>query len=82
MAKPTLTPLLHRSRTGVAHDHVQQFLDLFGEAYEEEVRAFVGCVREGTMPRVTGEDGRWATVLAEAAQRSLDTGEVVEVTGA
>jgi len=81
LAKPAMTAMVHRSSAGVAHDHVHQFLDLFGEAYEEEVRAFVACVREGTMPRVTGEDGRWATVLAEAAQRSLDVGEPVEVAG-
>jgi myo-inositol 2-dehydrogenase/D-chiro-inositol 1-dehydrogenase len=79
VARPAMTPLLHRSRAGVAHDHVHHFLDLFGEAYEEELRAFVACVRAGTMPRVTGEDGRWATVLAEAAQRSLERGVAVEV---
>ena len=42
-------------------------------------RAFVACVRDGTTPRVTGHDGRMATLLAIAAQRSLATGEVVRV---
>lgn len=81
IAHPQMTHLVHRSRLGVAHDHVRQFLDLFGDAYAEELLAFVACVRDGTPPRVTGEDGRWATVLAEAAQRSLDTGAAVEVGG-
>jgi myo-inositol 2-dehydrogenase/D-chiro-inositol 1-dehydrogenase len=79
IANPAMTHVVHRSRAGVAHDHVHHFLDLFGAAYEAEIRAFVACVRDGTTPRVTGEDGRWATVLAEAAQRSLERGEPVDV---
>ena len=76
-----LMPAVVRSRAGITHDHVHHFLDLFGAAYEAEVHAFVACVRDGTTPRVTGEDGRWATLLAEAAQRSLDTGQPVDVEG-
>lgn len=81
VAHPQATHLVHRSRLGVAHDHVRHFLDLFGDAYEAELRAFVACVRDATAPRVTGEDGRWATILAEAAQRSLDSGRAVDVAG-
>jgi myo-inositol 2-dehydrogenase/D-chiro-inositol 1-dehydrogenase len=81
IAHPQATHLVHRSRRGVAHDHVRHFLDLFGAAYEDELRDFVACVRDGKGPRVTGEDGRWATILAEAAQQSLDSGQPVDVTG-
>ena len=79
VAQAAATPVVHRSRAGVTHDHLYWYLDRFGAAYEEELRAFVTCVRDGTAPRATGEDGRWATVLAEAAQRSLESGQPVDV---
>ena len=79
--RPAATPAVVRSRAGIIHDHVRHFLDLFGAAYAAELHAFIACVRDGTTPRVTGEDGRWATLLAEAAQRSLESGQPVDVTG-
>ncbi len=81
VTRPAATAAVVRSRAGVTADHVQHFLDLFGTAYAAELHAFVACVRDGTTPRVTGEDGRWATLLAEAAQRSLESGQPVDVTG-
>lgn len=71
------TPVVHRSRGGVCHDHLYWYLERFGAAYEEELRAFVACARDGTPPRVTGEDGRRATLLGLAALRSLATGQPV-----
>ena len=42
--------------------------------YKEEVRHFVDCVVTGGKPCVTGEDGLAAVVVAEAIERSLETG--------
>lgn len=46
-------------RTGLAHS----------------IRHFIRCVREGHEPDLTGEDGRAATEIALAANRSMETGQ-------
>ncbi len=56
---------------GVCHDHVYWFLERFGEAFVQELAHFVECVADGREPEVSGQDGRAALVLAEAAARSL-----------
>jgi len=45
--------------------------------YLSELRDFAAAFRGGPPPRVDAEDGAIAVYLAEAAQRSLDTGQVV-----
>jgi len=64
------TPLLQLNREGVRHDHVYWFLDLFAEAYAEELRVFVAAVADGTRPGPSGEDARAALALAYAAEAS------------
>jgi myo-inositol 2-dehydrogenase/D-chiro-inositol 1-dehydrogenase len=46
------------------------FLERYTDSYIAEMQAFVDCVRDGTPPPVTGEDGRQAVVIALAAGRS------------
>ena len=58
-------------RDGVTHDNIFWFLQRFEAAYVDEVVDFVACLREGRAPRVTGEDGRAALAIADAATRSL-----------
>ena len=41
--------------------------------------AFVEAVEKGEAPAPTGEDGRRALVLADAAARSLDSGQPVRL---
>jgi myo-inositol 2-dehydrogenase/D-chiro-inositol 1-dehydrogenase len=55
-----------------------------GEVYEleNEMSMMVRAVREGTPPAATGEDGRWSVALCLAAQRSVDSGEMVSVSEA
>lgn len=64
-------------------DQVQQmqFTKPTGELLElaDEVAAMVQCVRQGTRPPCTGEDGRWSTLLCLAAQHSVDTGQLVRI---
>ena len=58
----------------VWNDHVYRFLDRFREAYLEELTHFVECVSLDRRPKVSGEDGRAALVLALLAARSYQEG--------
>ena len=51
----------------------------YAAAYVAELQAFIDCIRDGGEPRATGADGRAATVIGLAAQRSLDEGRPVAV---
>lgn len=66
------TPTLVLTRGGVTHDTVPYFMERFGAAYAEEIRAFVRHIVNGTDPDVTGEDARAATAIGIAATLSLD----------
>jgi len=66
------TPTLVLTRSGVTHDTVPYFMERFGIAYAEEVRAFVHHIVEGTEPSPTGADARAATAVGIAATLSLD----------
>jgi myo-inositol 2-dehydrogenase / D-chiro-inositol 1-dehydrogenase len=50
-----------------------------GEVYEleDEMAMMVRAVRDGAPVAATGADGRWSVALCLAAQRSVDTGQVV-----
>lgn len=52
-----------------------------GEVYElvDEVAAVVQCVREGTPPPCSGEDGWWSTAMCLKAAESLKTGRPVPI---
>ncbi|HOV06509.1 MAG TPA: inositol 2-dehydrogenase [Anaerolineaceae bacterium] len=66
------TATLVLTRAGVTHDTVPYFMERFGIAYAEEIRAFVRHIVEGTEPTPTGEDARAATAVGIAATLSLD----------
>jgi len=59
---------------GVTHDHVFWFPQRFGQAYTDEIRAWVENVLDGKPVRPTGEAGRQALVLAMAAEESVRQG--------
>ena len=65
--------LIHHSRAGSIRPRPRWFLDVFGEAYTDELAHFVDCVGGHAQPESTGEDGRAALVLALAAVRSVET---------
>ena len=50
------------------------YMDRYADAYRAEMAAFVDAIRGGTPPKVTGRDGRMATVLGQAARRSWAEG--------
>lgn len=51
-----------------------------GELLElaDEIAAFATCIRQGTPPPCTGRDGRRATALCLAAERSIHSGQIVK----
>jgi myo-inositol 2-dehydrogenase/D-chiro-inositol 1-dehydrogenase len=52
-----------------------------GEVYEleDEMAMMVRAVRDGEPIPATGADGKWSVALCLAAQRSVDTGQIVSV---
>ena len=49
------------------------------ESYLDELRHFLGCIREHKSPVITGEDGQHVVEIALAARRSSMEGRVVEL---
>jgi myo-inositol 2-dehydrogenase/D-chiro-inositol 1-dehydrogenase len=54
------------------------FLERYAAAYREELDAFVTAVTKGHAVQPDGDDGLKALLLADAASRSAQTGEVVK----
>jgi predicted dehydrogenase len=53
--------------------------ETFQDCLRSSLAHFVECVRSGRQPEITGEDGRAATELALAANRSMASGQPVEL---
>jgi myo-inositol 2-dehydrogenase/D-chiro-inositol 1-dehydrogenase len=73
---------------GLKHFKGQEIVDIpfdrpTGELFEleDQIAAMVRAVRDGGPLAATGEDGRWSVLLCVAAQKSVETGEVVAVSG-
>lgn len=73
------TAILVLNKQGVTHDTVPYFMERFGLAYAEEIRAFVRHIINDTQPTVTGEDARAASAIGIAATKSLDEGRPVYI---
>ena len=55
------------------------FEEVFNQGYPHELKHFISCVREGTQPLVTGEDGRAVLEIIYAAYESARTGTKVSL---
>jgi myo-inositol 2-dehydrogenase/D-chiro-inositol 1-dehydrogenase len=55
------------------------FMERYTESYANEIRAFVECVIQDTLPPVTGLDGRIPVIMGYAAQKSLSEGRPVRL---
>ena len=66
---------------GVSSDpYHPSFPQRYREAYQIEIDHFFrDVVRDGKEPMISGEDGRRAIVIADAAQKSFETGEPVAI---
>lgn len=58
---------------------IPNFLDLYAIAYRSELQLFLDGIRNGDVKNPDFEDGRKALILADAAQKSAETGCVVDV---
>ena len=74
------TTVEHFSAQGTVSDRpLDFFLERYVEAYRAEMSAFVLALNKRTAMPVGARDGRQALVLAEAALKSLKTGQAVKV---
>ena len=64
---------------GVVRETVRRNVDLFRDAYADELAHFVDCVRDGIDPECTGEDARGALEIALASIDSVREGRPVRV---
>lgn len=55
------------------------FLERYAQAYRKELEAFIVGLKSGVESYPVGEDGRKALIIANAALRSLETGQVQEL---
>jgi myo-inositol 2-dehydrogenase / D-chiro-inositol 1-dehydrogenase len=77
---PTPTTVEIANGDAVAVDKPYHFfLERYVEAYANELDQFITAVDERRPMPVSGEDGRRALLLAEAAIQSLGTGKAVGV---
>ena len=72
------TPVRLLDRRGVHHDMPRTTPDRLGEAFVNEMQAFVDCLIEDAEPPVSGSDSRAAIEVGLAATRSLHEGRPVE----
>tara|TARA_R110000764_G_C11006444_1_gene382754 strand:+ start:1782 stop:2012 length:231 start_codon:yes stop_codon:yes gene_type:complete len=56
------------------------FLERYADAYRHELDAFVTDLKTGIENYRVGEDGRKALLIADAALKSLETGNVQALT--
>ena len=74
------TTVKFASKSGISADPVQNFfLERYDAAYRNEMNAFIDAVLNKKAPHPSGHDGLMALVLADAAQKSHDTGKAVKL---
>lgn len=74
------TTVKFASKNGISADPVQNFfLERYEAAYRNELNAFIDAVINKTPPDPSGFDGLQALRLADAAQKSHETGKTVRL---
>ncbi|MCC7072803.1 MAG: inositol 2-dehydrogenase [Deltaproteobacteria bacterium] len=77
---PTPTAVVATTTTGQKSDKpFHFFLERYAAAYQAELEHFLAVLDGKAAPLVTGDDGRRALVLADAATESMRTGKLIEV---
>jgi myo-inositol 2-dehydrogenase / D-chiro-inositol 1-dehydrogenase len=72
--------LVQEREDGVRREKPQFFfLERYAQSYLEEWAHFVRVLKSNEAPSPSGEDGRRALMLAEAAYRSLESGRRIEI---
>ena len=68
------TTVVTCTAAGLVRPVVKSWTDLFRDAYRAEDEDFVGCIREGRLPRAGGVDGKRAVEVVNAGNESIRTG--------
>lgn len=68
------TTVVTCTATGLVRPVVRSWTELFRDAYRAEDEDFVGCIREGRLPRAGGVDGKRAVEVVNAGNESIRTG--------
>lgn len=64
---------------GTATPFISSWMTLFRDAYLAEDIAFVGCIRNDSLPMVSGIDGRMAVRIVEAGNESIAEKKLVRL---
>ncbi|MGL4489172.1 MAG: inositol 2-dehydrogenase [Rhizobiaceae bacterium] len=74
------TTVKFSSGAGITADPVQNFfLERYNPAYQNEINAFIDAIENKTAPSPSGQDGLLALLLADAAEKSHQTGKPVKL---
>jgi myo-inositol 2-dehydrogenase/D-chiro-inositol 1-dehydrogenase len=77
--RPTTLRRFNERTTEVREPLLNFFLERYAESYMRELDAFVDVVLQNKPVPVTGEDGRRALMLADAALESARSGKPVKL---
>lgn len=64
---------------GVVEECYEGFVERFKEAYQEEAKYFIECIKEDKEPSINALDGVKSIRLAEKAKESLETKQLQEI---
>jgi len=64
---------------GVVRPTSQSFPERFKDAFLNEIREFISCIKEKRQPEVGAVDGLQSTKVALACQKSVESNQIVEV---
>lgn len=67
------------NENGTIRPTSQNFPERFKEAFINEMKAFIQCIREGVPSTITPDDGIYSTMAALACGDSLEKGTIIEV---
>jgi predicted dehydrogenase len=73
------TPVRLLDRSGVHHDMPFTTPERLGEAFVTEMQVFVDCVRDDTVPPVTGHDARATLAVGLAATEAMHVGRPIDL---
>lgn len=65
--------------TGVVRACSQDFPERFREAFVNEAKEFIACIKEKRQPQVSAYDGLQSTKVALACRKSFETSELIEI---
>ena len=55
------------------------FIERYQQAYRDQFKSFIECMKMNITPKVTFEDGRKALIIANAAYESFENKKIVEI---